>query len=933
MKRIILLLIFLVSNGCFLFGQGKNTSVAIENGLLQVSFNNDSHTWSLSEYEGDSWVPIIVNVRSSITFFDRESLTTGISGGDIDVRKESISDPIGKGQKLTVTINNDTASWTLEFVLYDGQKVASIAASVKNSSVDRWKPREFRLLDMDSSGYLQFATNNVVSQLNGYQSWSNCEIVQVDSLKSNTSYWSSIFFEPEVSRGLAIGFVENRKALNTITSGLLDTLTSQIRIHTASDLHTLIIPPRGEWRSDKLMISFGPSPFTLLERYAQACQVFADSVCKPMTPTGRDVVQRKEPAPTGWCSWYYYYQNISEDSILVNLNTAAKELKKSGLSYIQIDDGYQVAAGDWDMNKKFPHGHAWLVQQIHDKGFRAGLWLAPFAVAESSAIYRDHRNWLLKGDGDTLKQFSTNSWWGGRIYSLDPTIPEAQDWLERLFDKIVNEWGYDYVKIDFLYFAGEGAKYRRNVSPVEAYRMGLQAIRRGVGEDKFILGCGAPIGASIGYVDGMRIGGDVYAGWDGVLPCVNAAAQREFYHNAVWFNDPDCLVVRDPLSMDQARFWASVIALSGQMNLLSDKLPALPPERMGLLKMTLPSYGAVAEPLDLFEPPVDNGLTLSSPDGSLNLKLPGVWKFSTVDSMAWKEAGINDNAWKEMPVPAHWEDFGYPDLDGYAWYRITFKFPEGWRRGPLNFHFAKVDDCDETYFNGTLIGKTGEFPPNYDSQWPAFREYKVPENLINLNGDNTIAVRVYDGGGPGGIYSTKRLSTPSVWKLEVAKKYENWIVAGLYNATDHEKIISISPKELGLSSQKKYLVYDLWSDKFIGEIAGETPFGLSPASSMILSIHEKTTRPVILSTSRHITQGALDIADEGWDDRSHTLKVVSEKLNDEPYRVTLYLPAGFDVKDVVCSTPHTLNKISDSIVQITFDPITKSSMNWSVVFK
>src|SRR5258706_3314582 len=175
--------------------------------------------------------------------------------------------------------------------------------------------------------------------------------------------------------------------------------------------------------------------------------MFVPSVNKPFTPAGKETHSRAASprVPAGWCSWYYYYQHISEDSILENLNLAAKELKQAGLRTIQIDDGYQMAAGDWNTNDRFPHGHEWLVNQIHQKGFLAGLRLAPFAVAESSSVFKEHRDWLLRDAGDTLKQFFANDWWGGRIYSLDPTKQEVQLWLENLFYRITNAWGYDYL--------------------------------------------------------------------------------------------------------------------------------------------------------------------------------------------------------------------------------------------------------------------------------------------------------------------------------------------------------------------------------------------------------------------------------------------------------------------------------------------------------
>ena len=104
----------------------------------------------------------------------------------------------------------------------------------------------------------------------------------------------------------------------------------------------------------------------------------------------------------------------------------------------------------------------------------------------------------------------------------------------------------------------------------------------------FLLACGAPLQHASGLVDGMRIGEDVFPSWAGIQAPARAAALRSFYHRSVWLNDPDCLVVRPPLALEEARVWASVVAVSGGMTILSDNLPKLPAERLPLLPTTLP---------------------------------------------------------------------------------------------------------------------------------------------------------------------------------------------------------------------------------------------------------------------------------------------------------------------------------------------------------
>jgi hypothetical protein len=906
--------------------------IDVDNDLFKISFDKGTATWSVYEKVDNDWRTVLHNVSTRFITHTPDSLWFLPAENDATGKVEKFSDAIGTGTVLSIRTGDRDAQWVFSFVLYDGKKAGTVTASVKNTSEKTWKKNELHLLDLHDAAYMQFATNNVVMHVNGFQSWSSSDVVQLDSVNSHKSYWSTIFYEPEAYRSVLLGFITNTVAVNSITTEPFNVQEGVLRLQTDSDVKTLEVPPGGEVTSDRFIISFDASPAENLRQYAQNLQVMAPQINKPFTPITRQTTVSQNDVPTGWCSWYYYYQHISEDSILQNLNFAARQLKRAGMKYIQIDDGYQQFAGDWEMNKKFPHGHKWFVEQIHAKGFLAGLWIAPFAVAEHSSIYREHPDWLLRDEHDSLKMFSANDWWGGRIYSLDPSIPEVQSWLENLFYTATHWWGYDYVKIDFLYFAGEGEAYHVPMSSTQAYQKGLQAIRRGVGSDKFILGCGAPLGSSVGYVDGMRIGTDVYAGWGGITPGVQAAAQRTLYHNNVWYNDPDCLLVRDPLSLDQARAWASVVALSGQMNMMSDKLAALPKERLDVLKMTLPSYGTAATPVDLFTLPQAQGLTIHSHDNTSRFTLPSSWKFMVGDSMKWKESSYNDEHWKEISVPAHWEETGYPGLDGFAWYRVAFTLPADWKQDSLVFDFGKIDDCDETYLNGTLIGRTGTMPPNYNSEWTTFRRYTIPAKNIRWGEENVLTVRVYDGGGPGGVYSTSESNLPALWNLTVDKAFETWNILGVFNWSEQPVTKTISFSQLGFSPKKTYLAYELWSDEFIGELSKEFTSTLSPTSSKIFSIHEKSNHPVILSTNRHITQGGVDIVREEWDENKKTLSVISENLINDDVSIILYVPSGYSLKNIVAPCSHETTTGTGKTVKITLHPGGISKVAWKAVF-
>ena len=210
-------------------------------------------------------------------------------------------------------------------------------------------------------------------------------------------------------------------------------------------------------------------------------------------------------APTVWCSWYSFYTHISEKNLIQALN----DLADLPFDVFQVDDGWQQAIGDWIPNDKFPGGMDALTAQIRRTGRTPGLWLAPLLVVPSSSIYRQHPDWLLRDKNGKLVSAGFN--WNEPLYALDTTHPDALKWLSAVM-KQVREWGFDYVKLDFLY-AGALVGERHSSMPREqAYRQGLAAIREALG-DAYFLTCGTPIAPSLGLCDGMRIGPDVASHW------------------------------------------------------------------------------------------------------------------------------------------------------------------------------------------------------------------------------------------------------------------------------------------------------------------------------------------------------------------------------------------------------------------------------------
>lgn len=171
-------------------------------------------------------------------------------------------------------------------------------------------------------------------------------------------------------------------------------------------------------------------------------------------------------------------------------------------------------------------------------------------------------------------------------------------------------------------------------------------------------------------------------------------------------------------------------------------------------------------------------VALQAADTHRLLNLRGHWKFNIGDNVKWSDPKFDDENWSEIYVPAQWEEEGYPGYDGYAWYRKHFRASGGWRDKDLLLELGMIDDVDEVYLNGQSVGGTGSFPPDFETAYNAGREYSIPFVLLNPDGDNVIAVRVYDDHGVGGIvdgqvgvYERKYfvdpdISLPTTWKFK-----------------------------------------------------------------------------------------------------------------------------------------------------------------------
>jgi alpha-galactosidase len=560
--------------------------------------------------------------------------------GDVRIEEEDLDDAHGRGvlarfeDRAARVPGGGELSLLLEVKLFDARPFVLLRTGVRNTGRAAVAVRELLPLAVDGdagswpgeaaadSGILEVGWHDWV--FSGYRRSRQAEV------RSLLSHWSRpMSFNPAAPRAAGRGdfwssqFAVVRRENAALAAGFVTAADQFGLVHArfgrapalglvaqADDVP--VLPGQemwSEWGFVQLLAL--PSPDPLAD--------YVDAVRRQMRPR---VPQEARAAQ--WSSWYQYFSTVTAGLFLSNLD--AVDAVRDAVPYgtVQLDDGYQPAWGDWGLhNAKFPEGLGPVARAVRDRGYEPGLWLAPFVVDPRSLAAARHPEWLRRDSrGRPLRAGFFGSFFG---HALDPSNPAVIDQLRETVARAAREWGFGFIKADFLYAGAlPGPRHDASLTRAQAFRRALEAIREGAGEDTFLLGCGCPFGPAIGVVDAMRIGPDTAPCWTPYLqdvPWATPLLRRERsipslrnalrhalvlspVHRRWWWNDPDSLMVRDfdtRLTDDEVRASVAVMGLSGGLLTHSDDLGRLGPDRISLLALCSPVLSPGGRALDLLE--------------------------------------------------------------------------------------------------------------------------------------------------------------------------------------------------------------------------------------------------------------------------------------------------------------------------------------------
>lgn len=622
--------------------------ISLANDRLLLSIHAGDGSWS-ALWSGDAQVTI-TGVRFTVEA-DRAKLALTNATAAV----QPFTDALGRGQELRQVWRAGGLRVERELRLYDGANVLTLGGRIVNEQDREVRLGNTQLLELAEDGRWWVGAP---AEAPATVFLPNASLVrsrpfdppgELSGAEDRTWRSSGVLLLAgrDPAAALLVGYVRADEASPDL-SATFRPETGGIKLAAASRFLERVLGPGEALELNRVYLAAAPDAFQTLEAYGDAMAKFSP---RPVR-TG---------ATSLWCSWYAHRMGMTEEKVLANAAVAAKHFQPLGLEIIQLDHGWQRGdiTGDWVPNERFPHGLKWLADELRARhGLRLGVWISPTDVAETSDLFRQHPEWMLKGD-DGRPRVNWRWYWkpNPNCYALDASHPGAYQFIVETFRRLTAA-GVSYYKIDFIAPSG-GEHFRQHDPKVTrgwgVLRRAMEAVREGAGEAAWIRYCQAPPLLAAGLANSAYGGDDTLdAGVPGYFHLLrdNAHTLAASY----WLNDRAyhrevCdMSVRMQASVEEARVRGAMMALANCSISWSDELCYLPPSRIRLMQQCMPPGNPPMKPLDLFE-----------------REVPSVWHLKAKnDAETWDVVGLfNFNAGSE-PRAVEFAQLGLDPQSDYA---------------------------------------------------------------------------------------------------------------------------------------------------------------------------------------------------------------------------------------------------------------------------
>ena len=607
----------------------------IENGALSVNMSSNDGSYSVASRGGQT----IFTSRTGVQLDHQWTRSTDYPRHEVSESK--FSDELGSGRLITLKNSGlaDKPDLIEMIQVYENAPYATLQLQVENHAKKTFELESARAIDAMGDSLLNLGGSAAADRIISDSFSEDRPAMKLYDLGKapkgmHRAVGSQMVYNRESKQSLFIGALTADKLLiylhiqasgdgpqtkidsfNADFSGTTE-IQRDFDLKDASPENqlevSLPVEPGAKFVSEKLMFEAGADYEKQLVTYGEAIR----KLHHPRIP---------DETPMGWWSWTAYYANINEGETLVNADWQAAHLKKFGYNFLQVDEGYQYARGEYITPNatQYPNGMRALGHHVVGDGLVFGVWTAPFEVTTRAWVYENHKDWLVHNvKGEPIPEQMLWRQKSDRRYALDTTNPGAQEYLRQTYRTLVREWGVRFIKLDFMdSTAIEGFMYRPHTTALEALRIGLQVIRDAVGEDVILDKDGSPMLTPVGLVDTGRISADTAHSFEGTRTAAPGIAARFYMHRNYFIDDPDAFnTVAEtfadrtrasgeyPLNLAQAS--VALSAVSGGMYEIGDDMVVMgaQKDRLALIEnedlLNIAKVGRASTPVDLltYEP-------------------------------------------------------------------------------------------------------------------------------------------------------------------------------------------------------------------------------------------------------------------------------------------------------------------------------------------
>lgn len=243
---------------------------------------------------------------------------------------------------------------------------------------------------------------------------------------------------------------------------------------------------------------------------------------------------------SGWNTWDYYAGAVRQTDVTDNMAEARAKFGDA-LRYMVVDEGYECQWGIWENGWKFPGGLDGLCKETRKTGYEPGIWTAPLMVNVYTPLYREHPDWFA-GDAQGNPYLTQMGY--GTMAQLDITHPGVEEHIRSVFIRL-RACGFTYFKCDFTQMLLGAASFTgKELSHAGMIRKLFRTIREAIGDEAYLLACGAPYEAVAGIADTHRTTGDIHNYWSHIRQNIRSMFARWWMQGTLGNTDPDFAIIR-----------------------------------------------------------------------------------------------------------------------------------------------------------------------------------------------------------------------------------------------------------------------------------------------------------------------------------------------------------------------------------------------------